>query len=266
MRKNVFLFLFILAFVSFGAKAQEDGGGSPAFSSISLDNLNYGIKAGATSSYFASNGHRLEKAGNMLGLTVGAFGEYQVTDLLGVTVEVLYAQSGARALNPRYVYIPELVTITSGTTTREVINSNVLIHSIEIPLLASAHLPEMGGIHPKVFGGPSFDFTQQVISYDKVNYQTAIVPNFTPTGRVYNDVTSSFHNFHVGFVLGAGASYDMFTLEAAYKFAFTPAKEASALNNNVSGLDAEHPVMEDLYSRGFSLTLGVNVNELIEKF
>jgi hypothetical protein len=61
----------------------------------------------------------------------------------------------------------------------------------------------------------------------------------------------------------------MFTLDVSYKFSLTPANDMGAytLDNNIgTGLDAEHPVMENLYSRGFIMTLGVNVNELIEMF
>lgn len=267
MKKNAFLILLILAIFSLRTSAQEDGSGSSAFGSISLDNLNYGIKAGMNSFYYATNGKKLAGSQNKVGLTVGAFGEYEINDMLGVSVEVLYAQSGAKMVDPAYLYSPRLRNITGDSYSLYKANSNIVMHNLEIPVCVKLSLPETMGVKPKLIAGFSFDFTKRVYAYNKViqvqNGQTMAFNN-----RWEDDVTSNFHNYHTGLILGAGFGYDMFTVDLIYKYDLSPATSKSfyTLSDSAMTNMADNKVPDNLYSRGFTVTLGVNVNELIEKF
>jgi hypothetical protein len=270
MRKMFKLFLcglFILGAAGINAQEEEvSTGGGGGFLGFSLDNLNYGAKIGLVSSTFASQGQKLgARTESRTGLAIGVFGEYKILDYLGATVEVLYVQEGTMRLDPRYVYpYPSYSAQGDGEISLTKENSNILLHNLEIPVMVNYYLPEMGDLKFKAFAGVSFDFILRATAKNLLSVQFEAEEDLEglSTGsivlpkRAKDDVTSSFEYYNVGAIIGAGVTYDMFTLDVSFKWGLRPINNLATFNIGNGG-------REDFTTNTLMIKFGANLNKLL---
>lgn len=266
MRKMFKLFLCVMfLWGATNIRAQdieESTPGGGGFLGFSLDNLTYGVKVGLSSSTFATNGQKLEHTESLTGTAAGIFGEYKILDYLGATVEVLYVQEGTMRLDPRYVYYHTTYNGDNGGTALTKENSNIRLHNIEIPVLVNYYLPDMGDIKLKAFAGASFDFIMMAKAKNLLSVQWGNNESIVLSDRAKDDVTSSFEYYNIGAVIGAGVTYDMFTLDVSFKWGLRPINNLATFNYENGG-DDFGPAREDFTTNTLLIKLGVNLNELL---
>lgn len=256
MKKIVIILLFLVIILP-RARSQDDdiqlitgGGGSGQFL--------YGAKIGLVSSTFASQGQKLEDCESRTGVAAGIFGEYKFNASVGVTVEALYVQEGTMRLDPSYLYYYTTYPGNNFSLTKE--NSNVLLNNIEVPVLVNYYLPEMGGIKLKAFAGPSFDFIMQAKAKNllSVQWYGQQGESIVLDERASDIVSTSFNTYYFSAVIGAGVTYDKYTLDISFKWGVTPINSLATYNiNNYNG-------REDISTNTLMIKLGVNINEFMK--
>jgi hypothetical protein len=201
--------------------------------------LSYGAKAGITSSGFTHYGEVFTFTKQ--GLTIGGFAEYELNKMFGVAAELNYLQQGAFHLAPGYIYPYSLIYIQSGSNYIYMTNSDVKLHTLDIPVLFTVRPDMDGNIVPKFLAGLSFDFILKARSknlfyqYLSNSYGTfySTLPN-----RETDDVSSSFKTFNICFVGGLGLDFktkqSTYTIEARYNIGLNHINNLAALNNGTN--------------------------------
>lgn len=228
MKKKRIVTILILLFVSSAAllKAQEGSSGKP---------INFGIKIGGVFSGFTN--HQEVFTSMRGGLAFGAFAEYKVSPLLGVSAEVNYVQEGAFHANPFLIYPASTVNYTENIY---MTSSDIRLHTLQIPVLLNIRAPKMSGnVLPKLIVGYSFDFLMNATSKDM--YMVTNGADYPLSSRGKEDVTSSFQSFNMGPIVGFGIDFtgDKFTymLEARYKVGINNINKLGGLNTINSQYD-----------------------------
>ena len=193
------------------------------FPLVSNAQISYGAKAGMTNSYFSDD----QPNGNRLGLTVGAFLTYPISDALSVQGEVSYLQQGGiltQDIVPHnYGYYLSYDSYGYSKT------SSVTIHNLEVPVLAKYKLPFATDINPSIFVGPSVAFRLGATE----NYKKVIrtEPNLflqTPQYIVdgYEVTGQNYKFFQFGVTAGLSSEVSMgsnvFVVDMRYRYGILP--------------------------------------------
>lgn len=255
MKRKFLLLITILLTVGFAFGQSEDGSRSSGFS--------YGVKAGLVSSTFASEYQKIthDFFESRTAFSAGLFGEYEITDFFGVSVEALYAQEGVLRADPRYLYYYTSFTSTDMTLSK--VNSNVIMHNIVAPLTLNAYLPEMNGMRIKLYGGGSFDYMHKVyardlltISWNDEFWWLDETHSILLSKRSRQDVTHSFEYYNISALAGAEFKYDMFSVDVRYKVGMMPV-------SNLATFDYENTYRQDFSVNTLFVSFGLYINELL---
>jgi hypothetical protein len=122
--------------------------------------MSFGVKAGIASGTFSTS-NTVTIGSPETGVQTGIFGNYNITDFLGATLEVLYSNTGAADVDPQYFYTVENAAINQSSNGSRIVNTNVVSQQLSIPILVSYHLNgagNLGGIVPKVYAGGDIGF------------------------------------------------------------------------------------------------------------
>ncbi|MEM9338031.1 MAG: porin family protein [Bacteroidota bacterium] len=211
--------------------------------------LSYGAKLGFTMSEFVSS---QPHTGGKIGLTVGGFAIYPLSDLLAIQAELGYLQQGG-------TYVQFIDDTRFGAPFefifRNVKDASVTIHSIYLPVQAKLSLPSESGILPDLLVGPY------------VAYNFAATEQYKRTGEIEDrlyatatgeDVVSDrYEDLQFGVV--GGIQYEipstsslMLIINASYKYGISPVKE------NHSYIDFTG-VVNDLTTQAFIFSIGVKL-------
>jgi len=244
LMKSTYFFVLTLFFLFFAVPLVngQDGSSSDGIA------LNYGIKAGLVSSDF----QKLESTESRTAYSAGLFVDYKITDLLGISVEALYVQEGTMRMNPDYIYYNGSMT-TNESFTIEKVNSNIIMHNFEAPLLINFYLGQ-SNFNPKVFVGGSFDYIYNVYAKNLLSYSSE-TDTYVISDRSLDVVTSSFKEYNVGAVIGAGISYEFLTLDIRYKFGVMDV-------NNLATFNYQNSYKEDFSTNVLMVSVGMNINKL----
>jgi hypothetical protein len=206
--------------------------------------------------------------------------EYQLSDNFGFSIDALYVQEGTMRMDPRYVYFQTQLSWdnssllntdphTYDTYYLSKINTNVVMHNIEIPVMLNYYLPEMNGLQPKIQLGGSFDYIYKVyarnllaISHydywgnldiygdDMSSYEAFVLPE-----RETDDITESFEYYNAGIVGGIGFSFNAFTFDVRYKAGLMPI-------SNLATFKYQNTSREDFSTNTLFVSLGIKLNKL----
>ncbi len=194
------------------------------FPLVSNAQISLGAKAGMTNSYFSDD----QPNGNRLGLTVGAFLTYPISDALAVQAEVSYLQQGGiltQDIVPHsYGYYFSYDSYGYSKT------SSVTIHNLEVPVLAKYKLPFATDISPNIFIGPSVAFRLGATENYKKIIRTEPDPMFLKVPQYvvdgYEVTGQSYEFFQFGVTAGLSSEIDMgsnvFVFDMRYRYGILP--------------------------------------------
>ena len=216
---HVFYYLGLLFLLTFSnnIRAQEQSG------------LSFGIKGGLASGTFTTQ-NRLQAGSARNGMQIGTFAEYSIMEYLGVSMEVLYSNTGATNIDPEYFYALENATASNSIT-----NTSVVSHQVSIPILISYIFPEMSdGISPKIYFGGDMGFNL------KSNSQNTFATSFK-SNTIYSTEYTSMGNRlaknDFGLIVGTGITLGTgiisYTFDARYRLGLSNINDAfSSYANN----------------------------------
>lgn len=246
-QKRVVFILALLFFIVPYTQAQSESKSK----SIGGMEISYGAKVGLVSSDFASDFQKLESTESRTSFSGGLFGSIKITDLIGVTLEALYVQEGTMRLNSDYIYYRTSIPGSGVTLNR--VNSNIVMHNIEVPLMVDLYLGK-SEYNPRVYLGGSFDYILSVTAKNLWAYYGGNDQRVV-SKRKPDNVSSSFKQYNVGAIIGAGISYDMFNFDIRYKFGTMPV-------NNLATYNFRNTYKENFSTNVLMITVGVNINKL----
>lgn len=243
--------VFILTFLFFtipivNAQDASSGGGL---------SINYGVKAGLVSSDFASDFQKLESTESRTSFSAGLFADIKFTDLLGVSIEALYVQEGTMRINPDYIYYESSIYSGTGDLSINRVNSNIVMHNIEVPLLINVYLGD-NDFNSRIFIGGSFDYIYNVYAKNLLSY-SADGEAYVLSDRTTDVVSSSFAEYNIGAIIGAGISYDMISVDIRYKLGVMAI-------NNLATFNYRNYYKEDFSTNVLMVSVGLNINELLK--
>lgn len=205
----VILFLFALN-SNISAQAQGD--------------ISFGIKTGLASGTFSTqNSIGISSPRN--GLQAGLFGDYNITDFLGVTLEVMYSNTGASNVDPEYFY-----SVENAVMSNKIINSSIVSQQVSIPLLISYMIPNSPkGIVPKIYVGGDIGFNLMTNSLN--TYETSFNGN-TIYNTKYESMGNRLAKNDFGAIMGTAISIHsnklIYSLDARYRMGLSDINETTS--------------------------------------
>lgn len=172
-----------------------------------------GARVGFASNHLAVSGQA--RTLPTISPVVGGFAQYQLSQWLSVSADLLYTQYGGNNVNPRWIYSASSPLITSGSIDQ----LRIRTHTVELPIAAKVGLPGMtGGAKPFLSIGCAMAYNIQA---------SAIIENYTAIGSgtilttYSDDVTSAYNQFEFALCPGAGVDFNAngytFSLEVYYR-------------------------------------------------
>ncbi|MBI9066184.1 MAG: PorT family protein [Salinivirgaceae bacterium] len=176
------------------------------------------------------------------GFGIGGFFQYDVLDILGVSIEPMFVKKGGRD-SDYTTYYDEKSTLFVDQTGKpfNFESQNLDLSVIEVPILAQ-YITEVAGFDSRVFAGPSFDFLL------KANYLR---------NRIFEDeeiltsedISDRFKSMDVGFMAGVGYNMEISMLILRVDFTY---RYGVTNFNNVENKPA-------VYNNNFALTVGIGL-------
>lgn len=243
--------LLILTFLFFtipiiNAQDASSGGGLE---------VNYGVKAGLVSSDFASEYQKLESTESRTSFSGGLFADFKFTSHFGLSIEALYVQEGTMRLNPDYIYYEGSISSNEGSLTIDKVNSNIIMHNLEAPLLINYYIGN-NDYNARIFVGGSFDYIYNVYAKNLLSYSSDNAA-YVLSDRKMDVVSSSFTQYNIGAIIGAGISYNIISIDIRYKVGMMPINNLATYNYNNS-------YKEDFSTNVLMISIGLNINELLK--
>jgi hypothetical protein len=208
--------------------------------------LSYGAKIGATVSNFSNEQPHTSAR---LGLLVGGVVEYGFSDVLSVQAEPSYMQQGGRFVR----FMDDTRFGNDAIYDMYATSSDVILHTIDLPILAKYWLPKFGDIQPNVVLGPAVGYKLGASN----TYQTTFHSNgdfFTANG--YKEEGSQYVPFQLGVTGGFGGEVSLGTkrlmIDFRYRYGVTPAKKSYSY----IGLNS---VQGDLRTHSAYVTIGIGL-------
>lgn len=219
---SLILIISLLQGFLFESFAQSDEGGSDSGSS---SKISYGGAFGFTSTAF-TNYEDTMFSDFGCGISIGAFGRYQINDMFFVSGELAYINRKTKNINQSIIFDTGSPLFSSEYIAET--NTNIILHNVEGAIKINAYLPTGDrNFMPRVFIGSALGYiikanaiTERTFNYD---YQSTLTKS---------DVTERFSNLDCSFIFGCGTDINMdifdLTIDLDYKFGLSNI-------NNVSG-------------------------------
>ncbi|MEQ8303584.1 MAG: porin family protein [Cyclobacteriaceae bacterium] len=211
--------------------------------------LQYGARLGATVSNFSNEQpHTSAK----LGFMVGGIVEYSFSDKLSLQAEPSYLQQGGRFVR----FSDDTRFGQFGGNNLYTTNSEVTVHTLDLPLLAKYQLPKFGDIQPNVVLGPAIGYTLGAEN----SYQTTYYNNQTfTTANAYRLEKSQYEPFQFGVTGGFGGEVSLgegrlkrLMIDFRYRYGVTPVKKSYSYIDIFS-------VQGDLRTHSAYVTIGIGL-------
>lgn len=238
LKKTVLLF-FGFCIILIGATNQN------TFAQTSESPLSIGIKAGLASGGYSSQDY-VEVGTAKNGFHLGVFADYQVMEIMSVTVELLYTRTGATDINPLYFYSDENAVFND-----KIINSSITSNIVNIPVLASFTIPEiMGQVKPKIYIGGDFGY---YLSSESLNTYEIISGNSVIYTKDRESLGGRLLDYDFGAIVGTG--FNINANKLTYQFDIRYRLGLQDLNDTNSDF-----VNSSIYQNVFSVMFGIAYN------
>lgn len=211
----------------------QDGGSSP---------IGYGVKIGASMSDFVDH-FDAKYSSFQPGVSAGVFGSYKVMDMLSVSLDLLYAQKGARKLDQSVIYDTQGPLFDADYISK--VETNVLLQSAQADLRANIILP-LGNdaiVHRLVIGD-SFGW---IFNATATNDRKVLLGNYSTVSK--DNITERFARFDNAAFIGLGVDLDVSSYAVSIDFDYRP----GLFNIN----NVEH--FAPFSSNSYNLTIGVKL-------
>ena len=214
--------------------------GSTSFAQITIEGA---LKGGADFSDLGGN-----DAGNTntsLGFVGGFSATLHLAKLFSLQPELLYIRKGADQF-------------TSSQERYFVLNANVVLDYIEIPVLAKLTFPMANNLVPGVYVGPSFAFKLR----SKLNIVEARSEDGTPLGSIQPKIVNA-KSTDVGLVIGTALAVEgpatKIVVDFRYSFGFNSILKAHSFvgNNSEVALVDDNDQPLDLKNRTLTVMVGI---------
>ena len=188
----------------------------------------FGIRAGITSARFSHNfsGFTERKSGFAVGGTV----KYMFADYFGASVELLYQQEGGNELLPDYLYQNVKLDYSNK------VNSNVTLHTLQLPVYATFTLPDIETVKPYLTMGISYDYIFKAYSRDLITISSSDGRDIVLDKRSREDVSSVFKPNNISALIGCGISFETdfstYSIDIRYKAGLMKINNLGSLNIN----------------------------------
>jgi len=214
--------------------------GTDAFAQFRIENT---IKGGASFSDLGGN-----DAGNTnmsLGFIGGFATTFHLANFFSIQPEILYVRKGADQF-------------TSSHERYIVLNANVVLDYIEIPVLAKFTFPMANNLVPGLYVGPSFAFKLR----SKLNVVEARSEDGSPLGSIQPKIVNA-KSTDVGLVIGTALAVEgpatKIVIDFRYTFGFSGILKAHSFVGTTSEValidDNDQPL--DLKNRTLAIMVGV---------
>lgn len=239
IHRQLYLLLCVMLFAPVDLVAQELSSGEGI-------EISYGVKLGTTFNQFSR--HQPHTSMSM-GLTGGLYATYAITPELGVQIEANYLENGGKLVT---FDMPNLVSKESWYDMK-VQNHNVVIRTLDIPLLAK-YSYEVSGAKLSALFGASLGWNIKSGYDSEITTFTEVDQFHTYKGE--QDVTDIIEK--LGYSLTGGVSFEIpvssysLSLEARYRYGLNP------VFKGYSYLGIPQ-VQGNMYSNSFTITLGIGI-------
>lgn len=181
-----------------------------------LAQFSVGAKIGPTLNQFS-------QPGTMIGFSGGVYGSYHVLPFLNIKVEPQYSMQGGA----RQSYYVNYSGIDGNVAAIGFYNPNVIMHTLEVPLLVELTLPEFEDetIVPKLILGGSYTLMAKATESSTMRYFFNDGTPAVDVGYRRQDVTDNYARSQFSAVVGFGVMFKTdsrdFQLDIRYRQGFT---------------------------------------------
>jgi hypothetical protein len=167
-----------------------------------LQELNYGVKLGATFSGLADNYQTFTN--RRQGLFAGAFLEYELRNFLSISTEIRYIQMGALNTDPQFLYNAQDIFTPAYTIVE---TKQLTSHNIQIPLFLNVYFRDFDCcVAPFLSVGYSAYYTASVNAENLVSYGAMGQKQIFATQN--HDVTSKFREWNSQLIIGPSVMFN----------------------------------------------------------
>ena len=196
--------IWISVIVPYCARGQDAVPAASQDPVVETPRITLGAKIGTSLNQFS-------QPGTTIGVNIGAFGKFHVTDFLDARMELLFSvQGGGRPNYTRYVDDGTFTGTSVGVANIQAINPSVTFNTIEIPVLAELGLPEFKdlNIQPKLLLGMSYSMVMSSIEHRTQRYNfndgTAV-----DVGYTRDEVNDNYKRNQFSVIAGLGVNYNL---------------------------------------------------------
>ena len=177
--------------------------------------IGYGARIGLTSSAFTNYEDTVFSEFGA-GVSISAFGTYQINDMFFVSAELSYINRKAVNINQGIIFNTESPLFSAEYISES--KTNIVLHNIETAIKINGYLPTGDkNFKPRIFIGNSLGY---IFKANAITERTYVMDNIATVSK-YN-VTERFKAIDDAFILGCGADINMDTFEITvdldYKF------------------------------------------------
>ncbi|GHN00073.1 hypothetical protein WSM22_15620 [Cytophagales bacterium WSM2-2] len=166
--------------------------------------ISVGAKLGANINQFT-------QPGSTIGFSVGAYGSYKVLPFLNLKLEPQYTMQGGA----RESYARDYTVIEGNVSQIQFINPSVIMHNLEVPVLAELTLPEFAdeNVIPKFIIGGSYAMMIKAVETSTHRYVFNDGTSSTPAtpsvdvGYQRENVTDNYARNQFSFIVGFGMMF-----------------------------------------------------------
>ncbi|HTH58314.1 MAG TPA: outer membrane beta-barrel protein [Cyclobacteriaceae bacterium] len=160
------------------------------------------ISVGAKASVLQN---QFTQPGSIIGFSAGAYASYQVLPFAKLKIEPQYAQLGGG----RQSYYVDYSSIDANVSAIGFYNPSVLMHTVEVPLLAELTLPEFEDetIVPKLIVGGSYSLMIKATESSTMRYFFNDGTPSVDVGYRHQNVTDNYARSQFGVVVGFGVLF-----------------------------------------------------------
>lgn len=144
-----------------------------------------------------------------LGICVGGFITFNISEMFAIQPEVLYSMKGSKA---------------EGTLFGETFKVKFNLSYLEIPVLVKLRITTRGNVKPNIFAGPSLAI--KLSGKTKTEY----------AGESEEDDLEDIKDTDIGLIIGAGVDFGKLTVDLRYNLGLTKLSEEDDVKNKAISL------------------------------
>jgi hypothetical protein len=190
--------------------------------------LTVGLKTGLTLGNLSTD-NRMDVGSYSAGYSIGAAANFDVTDFLGVSLDVQYLNVSVSNVEPDYFY-----SLENSVFTDKIVNSSIRSSLLSLPLTVSYVLPQtQGGISPRIYAGGDVSFNLQTQSLNTYSKSLLLTDVYTTE---YESMGERVSGTDFGLIFGTSLVIPgdgfVYTFDARYRMGLSDINETQSVYVN----------------------------------